>query len=97
MALGLAQPGESLDAVFTSYAACFGAYAVEALPSFQNNCQVDPRVIEQANGSLNDLAPITLASLRDGSSQTLLAAEAATTPLSAWDETIYGHYGWYFV
>ncbi len=97
VAQGLAEPGESLDAVFTSYAACFGSYPVEALPSLQNNCEVDPRVRAQANGSINDLSPITFASLRDGSSQTLLAAEAATTPLAAWDETIYGHYGWYFV
>lgn len=34
--------------------------------------------------------------MRDGASQTLIAAEAATTPLASWDETIYGRYGWYF-
>jgi prepilin-type processing-associated H-X9-DG protein len=34
--------------------------------------------------------------LRDGTSQTLLVAEAATTPLAAWDDAIYGLYGWYF-
>jgi prepilin-type N-terminal cleavage/methylation domain-containing protein/prepilin-type processing-associated H-X9-DG protein len=97
VALGLVAPDEGLTAVFASYAACFGSYPVTALPSVATHCLVDPRVLAQANGSINDLSPITLASLRDGSSHTLLAAEAATTPLAAWDETIYGHYGWYFI
>ncbi len=41
---GLAEPGESLNGVFTSYAGCFGSYPVTALPSPLNQCLVDPRV-----------------------------------------------------
>ena len=97
MAIGVATPGQNINAVFTSYAACFGSFPVSALPSAQNNCAVDPRVRAQVNGCINDLSPTSFSSVADGLSQTLLVAEAATTPLAAWDQTIYGYYGWYFI
>jgi prepilin-type N-terminal cleavage/methylation domain-containing protein/prepilin-type processing-associated H-X9-DG protein len=93
---GLAAPGERLEATYTSYAGCFGSYLVNAQPLPANGCTVDPRVAAQANGAIGDISPVRFASIRDGLSQTMLAAEAATAPIAQWGDSDYGLYGWYF-
>lgn len=92
---GLADPGEQLEAVFTSYEACFGSYFVAAEPTADNGCTIDPRALEQINGAFGR-APVRLSSVRDGLGQTIFVAERATTPMREWDEMLYQRCGWYY-
>lgn len=70
-------PGGPWPMARTSYAACFGSFPVLALPNRYPNCTVPPRVLEQCDGSFNDLKDIRIASVRDGLSQTVFASELA--------------------
>ncbi|MFI5460891.1 MAG: DUF1559 domain-containing protein [Isosphaerales bacterium] len=92
---GLADPGEHLDAVFASYGACLGSFFVAAEPTVDHGCRVDPRAITQLNGPFG-IAPVSLASVRDGLGQTAFVAERATAPMREWGETLYGRCGWYY-
>ncbi len=94
--LGAADPGEKLDASYTSYSGCFGSLYVTALPLPSHGCQVDPRVLTQANGSLSDVAPIRFASIIDGLSHTILGTERATFTYREWGAEVFGNRGWYF-
>lgn len=99
IALGLATPGERLSMSFTSYSGCFGCFLVTALPTPENRCSVPPPLAAQANGSLCDLSPIRWASVTDGLSETIVAAEKATTKfrkLDPVDPLLFARYGWYF-
>lgn len=93
---GLADPGERLEAVFTSYEACFGSYFVAAEPTTDHGCRIDPKAIEQMNGAFGR-PPVRLASIRDGLGQTIFVAERATAPMREWDEMLYQRCGWYYV
>ncbi|WP_422931608.1 DUF1559 domain-containing protein [Singulisphaera sp. PoT] len=92
----LAASEEQLEAVFTSYPACFGSLPLLAIPSSLNNCHVDRHAYAQVNGSINDLSPITLAMISDGLSHTVFAAERATTYLRNRNDSSHDLWGWYF-
>jgi prepilin-type N-terminal cleavage/methylation domain-containing protein len=96
LSLGLAEPGESLNAVNTSYVGCFGSLPVTAFPRPSTQCKVDPRVAAQANGCFNDISPITFASVSDGLSSTLFVTERSTTLLGSLPQNVFKKYGWYF-
>ena len=93
---GLAQPGERLEAVNTSYAGCFGSLPVIAFPRPDTQCKVDLRTAAQANGCLTDISPISFASIGDGTGSTLLVVERATAVLQSLPRSISQTYGWYF-
>jgi prepilin-type N-terminal cleavage/methylation domain-containing protein len=99
VALGLAATGEDLPMFFTSYSGCAGSIQVDAIPRASTGCAVPAQVRGQANGTLGDIAPINMASIADGLSNTILVAEKATTTFSQLnivDIRIYQRYGWYF-
>jgi prepilin-type N-terminal cleavage/methylation domain-containing protein len=77
---GMADPGEHLEAAFTSYCACYGSYFVVADPTVEHGCQVDPRAIAQLNGPFV-WPSVRLSSIRDGLSETIFVAELATAPM----------------
>jgi prepilin-type N-terminal cleavage/methylation domain-containing protein/prepilin-type processing-associated H-X9-DG protein len=84
--------------VFTSYAGMIGSLPVVAQPLPSNRCVVPGALIAQCNGSFSDLAPIQLASVSDGLSNTVFMAEKATTVLqrlAAFDPTYPAEHGWY--
>lgn len=66
---------------FTSYAGSMGTSPVIAFPLPSNGCVVAPQLVAQSDGVFNDLAPIRLASVTDGLSNTIFVAEKATTIL----------------
>ncbi len=91
-------PSGRLQMVFTSYSACFGSFYVNAIPRPSGDCRVAGKLRAQANGSFNDLSPITLSSVGDGLSQTLFVTEKSTTAfraLDAVDPTIFPKRGWW--
>ncbi len=97
--LGLASSGEQVRVSFTSYSGCFGSFDVTALPTPDNGCFVPVSLAAQSNGCLGDAAPIRLASVGDGLSQTILVAEKATTKFRKLDDVdplFFSRYGWYF-
>jgi len=86
---------------YTSYSGVMGATYSFALPDPRRGCLPDPEEVARADGSFNDLAPISVASVTDGLSQTMMVAEKSTTilrnlldphsPMAA------ERYGWWFV
>ncbi len=91
-------PGARFRMAFTSYSGCFGSFAIDAYPEPTNSCAVAPAKVAQSNGAFNDLSPITLASVGDGLTNTIFAAEKATTSYRALDthSVIYAiRNGWY--
>ena len=84
--------------VFTSYAGSMGSLSVDAFPSSHNRCVVVSQLLAQSNGVFNDLSPIRLASVTDGSSNTIFMAEKSTTilqELNIVNPAIFGKHGWY--
>jgi prepilin-type processing-associated H-X9-DG protein len=67
--------------VFTSYAGMMGSLSVTAQPLPENRCTVPPALVAQCNGVFNDLAPVRLASVTDGLSNTVFIAEKASVIL----------------
>lgn len=94
--VGMAGPSEQLQAAFTSYTACLGSFYVVAEPTLRHECQVDPKALAQLNGPFG-LAPVRLASIRDGLSQTVFVAERTTEPLRQWGPIVSTRDGWYYV
>ena len=95
---GLADPGESLSMVYTSYAVVSGSFDVVALPRPDTRCVVPGPLAAQADGAFGDLAPIRSASIRDGMGSTLFAVERDTTDLrnlDVVDPALYNRHGWY--
>jgi len=95
---GLAEPGEQLPAVFTSYSGCFGSVFVNALQS-PPRCVVPLELSRQSNGCFNDISPISFASITDGLSGTILVLEKATTTFQGPEgvpSSTFEEYGWYF-
>lgn len=96
VAIGVAQPGETVKAVFTSYSACYGSFDVlwQYCDPFNES-----KDAAQANGCFVDRWPVRLASVTDGLSHTLFAAEKATTrfaDLDIVDPVYFTRFGWYF-
>jgi prepilin-type processing-associated H-X9-DG protein len=84
--------------VFTSYAGSMGSSPVTALPLSANGCTVMPALVAQCNGVFNDLAPIRLAAVTDGLSNTMLIAEKSATILEGLGATspeVAAQRGWY--
>ena len=93
---GMADPGERLLGVFTSYPGCYGSVPVQADATPENGCRVPPRVAGQVDGSFTDLPPVRFAHFADGLGATFLVAERATTTLRDWGDIIRDRSGWYF-
>ncbi len=84
--------------VFTSYAGMIGSLPVLAQPLPSTNCVVPAALVAQCNGVFNDLAPIRLASVTDGLSNTIFMAEKATTilqELTVVNPQFPAQHGWY--
>jgi prepilin-type processing-associated H-X9-DG protein len=84
--------------VCTSYAGMIGSLPVLAQPLPSSNCVVPAGPAAQCNGVFNDLAPINLASVTDGLSNTIFMAEKATTilqELNALNPQYAAQHGWY--
>jgi len=84
--------------VFTSYAGMIGSLPVLAQPLPSTTCVVPRPLFAQCNGVFNDLAPIRLASVTDGLSNTIFMAEKATTilqELNALNPQYAAQHGWY--
>ena len=86
---------------YTSYSGVMGATYSFALPDPRRGCHPDPEEVTRANGCLNDLAPITFASIADGLSQTMIVAEKSTTITrdihDPYSPLIAERSGWWFV
>jgi hypothetical protein len=98
-AYGLATESEQLPMAFSSYSGCFGSYVVNAIPRLSNGCVVPGPLAAQANGTIGDAAPISIASVRDGLSGTMLVTEKAVTFFQRPNSNGLGtsaEYGWYF-
>ena len=75
----------------------YGSFYVQAIPRPESGCQVSASLIEQANGSFNDLSPIRLSAYSDGSSNTVIAAERALSALrdaESGGSSAFDRYGW---
>lgn len=66
----------------SSYAACMASHYVAAWPDAAARCRVDPVMAARSNGCINDLPNISLASVTDGLSNTMVVAEKSFTILS---------------
>ena len=91
-------PGGRQRMAGTSYAACTGSVEVIALPLVSNRCRPDPLAQRQNDGCFHDLAPVTLAAITDGLSQTLFVLERATGPLrgvDAFRPDEFARHGWW--
>ncbi len=84
--------------VFTSYAGSVGSLPVTAFPMPSNGCSVPAAVFLQCNGMFNDVSPLDLASVTDGLSNTVFAAEKSTTilrQLNVVHPYIFAQHGWF--
>lgn len=96
VSLGFAAPGETIDAVFTSYSACYGSF--DLLWHYCDEFN-EVRQAVQANGCFIDRQPVRLAGVTDGLSQTIFMAEKATTTFASLNNlnpVYFRRYGWYF-
>ena len=89
----------------TSYAAIYGVFLSLPRPEPELGCRVDPKSVAAARGCITGVAPITLADVRDGTSQTAMIAERAVVLLrpfqvpGAWlgsGLNPYEYAGWWF-
>ncbi len=83
-ASGLASSTFSCPLSFSSYAGCQGNGITTAQPTVSSGCKsADPYSLSQANGIITDPAPITMASITDGTSNTIAVVEKATATLKS--------------
>lgn len=85
----------------SSYAACLASHYIAAWQNPSYRCQVDPSKAAKSNGCMNDLPNISLASVTDGLSNTMVIAEKSFTILSGTKSFVTNdlgeHYGlWFF-
>jgi prepilin-type N-terminal cleavage/methylation domain-containing protein/prepilin-type processing-associated H-X9-DG protein len=92
---GLAGSDRNLTAFFSSYSGCYGSYYIR-----WKNCDPGNNALaSQLDGIFNELAPMTLASVGDGTSNTILMAEKSTSTfksLNVFSPDTFERYGWYF-
>lgn len=91
-------PAVTSEMVFTSYAGCTGSFQVLAFPMKESRCRIPPQAVAQSNGCFHDIQPISLASVRDGLSNTILMAEKSTwifEASSSSDPSLRTRHGWY--
>ena len=82
----------------TSYSGCYGSFRVDAIPRTSNNCQIPGSIRVQVDGVINDLSPIGLSGVVDGTSHTLFVAEKSLTDLARLEivnPSIARLHGWY--
>ena len=92
----LATESELLPVAFSSYSGCFGSYAIDAIPRWTRGCTVPGPLAAQANGMIGDAAPISVASVRDGLSNTTMVTERAVSPLLGQPRRgTSAEFGWY--
>lgn len=72
---------ESTSIAFCSYGGCTSDGIFVALPDPTLNCHASPKRAALANGTITDISPISMSSIIDGASNTMLAAEKATASL----------------
>ncbi len=102
ISFGLQAPDDPYPVGRASYAGMQGSLMVNAVPRPDTGCQVPASVRAQQNGSFHDGAPVRLADVRDGLSQTIVVAERALAPLRAAESDAEGQpgrepalrYGW---
>lgn len=95
--LGLDTPADPFTVPYGSYVGMYGSFYVQAIPRPESGCRVDPSVIDQANGSFNDLSPIRLSAYSDGLSNTAIVSERALSPLrdaESGGSSAFDRYGW---
>jgi prepilin-type N-terminal cleavage/methylation domain-containing protein/prepilin-type processing-associated H-X9-DG protein len=66
-------------AVFSSYAGCMASHHAWAQPDWQFDCKISPINIVLSNGCIGDLPNLTLASVTDGLSHTMIVADKSVT------------------
>jgi len=94
---GLDTPGQPYPIYFGSYVGMYGSFQIDAIPRVTTGCRVPPSLMAQADGSFNDTAPISFASVSDGLSNTLFVTERALDPLKGIEDErgpIRGQFGW---
>ena len=85
-----------------SYAGNHGTSIAAAMPDPVFGCRVNPRLIDDDNGTFADVGPVSFASIRDGLAFTTLVTERATTPLHSLSEVdrpgdySFEQTGWWF-
>lgn len=90
-------PGVTRRMSYTNYAGCFGSFDVIALPR-PPDCRVDPSLAAQSDGTFSDVSPLRIASVTDGLSHTVFAAEKAVVPPELLQVIAGDHlsaFGWY--
>jgi prepilin-type N-terminal cleavage/methylation domain-containing protein len=90
-------PGVTRRMSYNNYQGCFGSFDVIAVPR-PPLCTVDAFLAAQANGVFTDVAPIRIASVTDGLSNTACVAERAIVPpqlLQIFDGDQLTALGWY--
>jgi prepilin-type N-terminal cleavage/methylation domain-containing protein/prepilin-type processing-associated H-X9-DG protein len=95
---GLADAGEHLSMVYTSYSGMYGSFYINAIARPNTNCLLPGPLAAQANGVFNDLSPVRAAMVSDGLSNTLFVVEKATSlfrSLDRVDPSLYNRFGWY--
>ena len=87
----------------TSYAGVRGSTVTSAFPDPALNCQISPIAASEANGIITDLSPIAFASVSDGLSFTMMAAEKSVASLRAFErplqprsQNFFEQSGWWF-
>lgn len=72
-----------------------------ARPNPFNGCEVNPDDVARANGTINDLSPLTFESITDGLSHTLIVSERKVSLLREANDPDEPHaeerYGWWFL
>lgn len=95
--LGFGDPATISSA---SYAGVYGSELHNAYLLRELGCRPDPRKLWRANGSITDGRPISLASITDGASNTMIVAEKASTTrhvLDDFDPMYAVQENWWFV
>jgi prepilin-type processing-associated H-X9-DG protein len=91
-------PTDPLRLSFTSYVFNHGSIDTGGLPALFAGCRVPSQVQAEANGVFNDLVSVRVSEITDGTSQTMMAAERATSLLAGLETgapDIHARYGWY--
>ncbi len=96
------EPVPDLSVVsYSSYAGLMGSAYARALPIPERGCVVDAYEVARSNGCLNDISPISFASIHDGLSQTVMVTEKSMTAMRGSNDprepTIAQNSGWWFV
>jgi prepilin-type processing-associated H-X9-DG protein len=95
--LGLSSPERPYFVAYGSYAGVYGSFYVDGLPGSFSNCVVPVAVVNQLNGSFNDLSPLRTSSFTDGLSHTAIVTERVLFPLRGISDSggpAYDRFGW---